>query len=320
MTRALAGTQEGSRWINVAPTGDQVAAWFAENVKLHDGLEHKHYVQGITLIPQKDKPRIVEDGKVVDDLERLVYIPYAKVETRIAYFWDWVATLGETTNVSAAIVPAEIRRIRGEGLTNENLPDGFFRFPVKDAAGKDVPYLGCSMQVQVRERTIRSGDAGRMVLGPPAGTKVVPMLDRYGPDDNAFMKAETGAVGRALGMAGMLVIPGSGVATAEDMLENAGGRGAGSSGDVPAAIPGGGVEGDPREHVVAMLDELQADFPEAHQAVQEWAKERKLTLSDITDSALRGVVRFLEKTLAEAKEAQQGPPKAEIIPTPEAKA
>lgn len=310
---AVQGHQEGSRWINLPPSGDEFAKWFSENVKLHDGLEHEDYVQGITLIPQKENIREVRmvgtQPKVLGtkgDLgERAVYVPYAKVETRIAYFWDYVRQLEGAIGV---IEPAKVRR------GDELLPDGFFPYSVVQADGKQAIFLGCSMQVRIFERDMRSGDRGRTIMEPPPGTKIVPTLGRYGADPNVMMKAETGAVGRALGMAGMLVIPGSGVATAEDMQEALSGDGTGAVAP-QADLPGDGSGGaetaaeapqrsDLAGRAAELLGQLQ-EFPDQLEEIQEWAKDRKLNLNDVEELQLRGVVRKLERAVSAGKEAAQ---------------
>src|SRR4029077_10849538 len=173
------------------------------------------------------------------DSKRRVYTPYAKVETRVAYFWDLMSTDG-FKDVVGMIEPVPMQRLNDAGYVNYNLPPGFFRIPI-GLGGSIVSYIGCSMKVSMWDKgSIMWVAAEEIVRGPdgnelrrpfhelqgtpvrvfPSATKMVPVLSRSDEEDPfAVMKAETGAVGRALGMAGMLVIPGSGVATADDMLE-----------------------------------------------------------------------------------------------------
>jgi hypothetical protein len=211
---------------------------------MHEGLKAERYVGGVTLIPAKMKPKIVaNNGAIVDGPEQLVFTPYVKVETRVAYFWDLMAQHPEWVGASRRSRPSGSRR---RAMTNVHLPPGFFRMPVQKADGKHVEYIGQSVRVRVykadtlewaeswasgkREQVLR----GIPVMAPPPGTKVVPVLNKWGEDPFALMKAETGALGRALGMAGMLVVPGSGVATAEDVqeaMERPGGVGANLPGD-----------------------------------------------------------------------------------------
>jgi len=328
--RVPEGRQEGSRWINVAPTGEQVASWFSDNVKIAEELEGLNYVQGVTLIPNKmtvKEARLNEAGSVVIiDVDQLVFTPYAKVDTRIAYFWDLMAARGHVGVIEPAPVPREAE----SGYKSNHLPPGFFRFPIQNPSDKKwVDYIGCSMQVRVYDpgEGYRPGsDLGRLVMCPPAGSKIVSTANKYGDDGNSLMKAETGAVGRALGMAGMFVLPGSGVATAEDMQEALG-----LSSDLPPTAPGvGGTaaqlpgESAPAdepeapaalgERASTLIGQLQADHPTAHEELQAWARGRKLRLDRISETQLRGVVRKAEKLLADAQAAGPGPPADEDEP------
>src|SRR5204863_2609716 len=91
------------------------------------------------------------------------------------------------------------------------------------------------------------------------GTKQTPLAKQWA-DDNALMKAETGAVGRALGMAGILVV-GTGVATAEDMQEAA----AGPSGAAAASSAGATLPGEapaPQEAGAAVPAQVEEPKPE----------------------------------------------------------
>jgi hypothetical protein len=311
--------QRGSRWFNAEPSGDEVASWFVENAPMHEGLKAERYVGGVTLIPAKMKPRVTApNGAVVDGPEELVFTPYVKVETRVAYFWDlmaqhpdWVGAIEE--------VPAE--RLKAQGLTNVNLPPGFFRMQVQKADGKHVEYIGQSVRVRVYRADslqwvdqYRGGHQARLlegvpVMAPPAATKVVPTLTKWGEDPFAIMKAETGALGRALGMAGMLVVPGSGVATAEDVQEAAerpGGVGATLPGDPAdfaeqaAGAAAAQQTGSLKERAEELIARLRSDAPDKLAEVQAWAAERKLSLSELTEEspALRGVVKKLEEASA----------------------
>jgi hypothetical protein len=319
---AQAGAQKGSRWIDREPSGDEVADWFLKNAPMHEGMKAERYVTGVTLIPAKEKTRIQNKaGAWVDGPEHMVWTPYVKVETRVAYFWDlmwqhpeWVGAVDE--------LPAT--QMKESGYTNAHLPPGFFQMPVQKADGKFVQYIGQSQRVRVYEKesvryheTWASGKreyvlAGVPVMSPPAGTKVVPVLSKWGEDPFAVMKAQTGALGRALGMAGMLVVPGSGVATAEDVqeaMERPGGVGAALPGDPPGfnEAANGATDGaaDLKGHAEELIARLQSDHPDRLEKVQAWARERKLSLSELTPEspALRGVVRQLERALEESADA-----------------
>jgi hypothetical protein len=99
-------------------------------------------------------------------------------------------------------------------------------------------------------------------------TKVVPVVAWEKVDPFAIMKAETGAVGRALGMAGMLVIPGSGIATAEDVQEAEQLPGRAMTGTSAPETSDGAlpeVEGAEEAQEPAALPEPPADAPPAEQ-------------------------------------------------------
>jgi hypothetical protein len=184
-----------------------------------------------------------------------------------------------------------------------------------------VNYVGCSMRVRILERSTvtfgeevkRVDDNGRPhlhrvmrgtpIFEYPHASKIVQVVGKYDVDHFSVMKAETGAIGRALGMAGMLVIPGSGVATAEDMQEVPTAA-ATSPAAPPAQLPPeqvGESDDDIRAHVARNLTEL-AKYPEALAQFQEWARGRGLTtLEGLEGANLKGVARKLDRSLHEAK-------------------
>jgi hypothetical protein len=102
-------------------------------------------------------------------------------------------------------------------------------------------------------------------------------------------------------MAGMLVIPGSGVATAEDMQELAAPAVVSpEDASVPeVAAPDAGPEPqDPRERIAllgAQLNEQQRN------ELQAWAAERKIDLSNVNGNQVRPVLLQLERKLAESE-------------------
>lgn len=312
----LEGSREGARWVNQAPSGADVADWF-KSVKLHEGMDHDPWVGGITMIPNKETVRVpgLDDNGAFEirDVDRMVFTPYVKVETRVAYFWDLVTKREEWV---ARIEPVVVERIPEPGQHyNLNLPPGFFRFPVTRSDGRPVEYLGCSMRVRVFEKDAawkevkHGGSVEQVYQGTPVmegiGTKQVGLLGRYGTDDNALMKAETGAIGRALGMIGMLVLPGSGVATAEDMHDMT--APAAGQDEAPQQLPGTekaapAAKATLKDKAAEMLAELE-EHPAELAKVQAWARERKLNLGELADDApeLRGVVKKLEGALKTAK-------------------
>jgi hypothetical protein len=335
--------REGNRWVNQRPDGKEVADWFKENVPLHDDLEPDHYVQGVTLIQQTEKTKDVigvQDGKpVIGEVENLIWVPYAKVETRVKYFHDLMALHDDWFGV---IEPVEV-----EGGKSKGFPPGFFTMtitPTKNGLKEEQGrFVCCSMRVRVYkadkvyEKELvnrRTGETtlvrhGELVLDGAPGTKMVPLLNRYGePDQNAIMKAETGAVGRALGLAGMLVIPGTGVATAEDMQEAQ----AGAVPIEPAASPEqqtlpADEAPPPRETLVkeaqAGIARLRSDYPEDYALFIEWADGRGISgnPADLEDIKLRGlhtkVRRAIEEAEAKAADQQELEPEAEGEPQPE---
>lgn len=292
--------RQGGRWYNEKPTPEEVAEWFTKNVKLHDGLEHDRYVGGLTLISQTEYAQEIQNNKIVK-IKNLVYTPYSKVESRVMYFWDLML---KNPQWEGSIEPVD--PIAKDKQRDGDLPKGFYRV-TSSLNGKSFPFVACCMRVKVVERNTQQHNG---VILPAPATKMIPVItENYGTqevDPHVLMKAETGAVGRALGMAGMLVIPGAGVATAEDMLEAQAQEPVGS-GEVESVIPD---MSEAAEKAVAdgaevlikeaqkLLDDLKEQNPDAHQEFQTWAKERFNTLQSCTEQQLRGVVKKLQKTLA----------------------
>lgn len=226
--------REGNKWVGRRPTEEEFAEWWASNVFIHEGLDPSKYAGGVVLIEQKPKlQRIVENEQTgqrsIQKFERLEFTPYSKVDTRVNYFWDLMELKGWLGVIEA--VPAT--RVEMPGLTNTHLPQHFYRQQVESDKGWHQ-YIGAVMKVTVFDpdhtRIVEYVDKetgvprqvyiGRKIIDAPAATKLVPALAYPdNPDDDAMHKAETGAVGRALGMAGILVIAGSGIATAEDVQQ-----------------------------------------------------------------------------------------------------
>jgi hypothetical protein len=315
--------REGSRWYNERPSGEAFGEWF-KTVPIHDGLNHEDYISGITLIQQKEKgldvigfdpngqPQMVE-------AQNLVYVPYAKVDTRVTYWEAYLALHPEWVGVIEPVT------YPGQLANNRGLPPGFFPFQ-QQHGDKETRYVGCSMRARVLDaNTVEEIDVietgpdgkpwrrraltGKVIKNYSPGTKIVACAGRYEADHFSVMKAETGAIGRALGMAGMLVIPGSGVATAEDMQEAAAPSGAPPTPDgaaLPADIPTAVAdqENDPaflRDRIGVLLTRLQADHPDALKAFQAWARDRGFTkVEDLSDVQVKGVVKKLEKVLDDA--------------------
>lgn len=312
------GFREGSRWIHHKPGGDELAEWFAKNVTIHEGLKHSDYITGIVLIPQKERSKVTGENGQILDIERLTFTPYPTTGARIAYLRDWSAVEAEKREVRLRWEIAADESLARQG----HLPGGFFPYNPKWIGdnGKEntKPFVGCSMGLRVYEMDVRSGHEGRLIHKAPCGSKVVPTVGRYGADENALMKAQTGAIGRTLAFAGMLVIPGTGVATAEDVQEAIAG-GVSLSGDtgapaaaLPASEPSAQEpeEAKPTDQRAAAAEAIGAlqEFPDHLKEIHAWAEERKIDLSQITDEQLRGAVRKLETTLAKARKEKADQP------------
>lgn len=332
--------QEGSRWYNAPPTGPELSKWFNENVELHEGLKAKPYIPGVTMIPATEKAKTVTGWQgntpIIQQIENLVFVPYAKVETRVKYFHDLMA-LKESEWVGV------IEPVEGE-FQSKKLPPGFFAFPVATDKGV-VNYVCCSMKVTVFERgnlewreitNRRTGETervrvGKTIIDAAPATKMIPTLGRWGADDFSLMKAETGAVGRALGMAGMLVIPGTGIATAEDMQEASAMEGRttpslpedGEQAEAPPVKDEAAASAeeltDLRQQAALLLNTIKAEFPPLFAEFLEWAKGRKIgEVGKVDDPRiLRGIITKAERELTEAREEKQ---KSDDAPSAEAPA
>jgi hypothetical protein len=366
--------REGGRWINERPTSEEFGRWFGENMKLDPALDAANYVGGVVLIPAVDnKAKYVtgyqHNGRpIIEEGEELSYIPYAKVETRINYFWDlmdvhedaWVA---EVEHVKLDRLPVDIgeavqvveeegkrtettRPARPDALTTlvHQMPQGYSLLSIPAGQGYSH-FLCCTIRVSIYRKGEDGAPVGRP-LRTGRGTKQVALLKGgYGnrqpyADDSSMMKAETGALGRALGFAGVFVIPGSGVATAEDMQEQMVG-GVVPTSQEPAEPPAEGDTGPAAPEVAPVRTEaersaddeaklkakaielwraLQEAHPEKAQEFPTWANSRGLrSLNEAQGNVLRGVVRKLEKMTDEAdRAAQQGLPIGETdAPSPE---
>lgn len=330
--------RDGSRWIYSKPPQDDVVAWFREQ-HLHADMEHDPYLGGIVLIPATEKvreTRRMPNGVLTPfEFERIVYTPYVKVDTRIAYFWDFVRALnggkllGEFVGV---IEPVEQKVISDEKSPyfNAHLPQGFSVYVVRNKNDTVSRYIVSTMRVAVYERQAYAarvkGDKP-MPLLVGEDSKQTAVLNRQGwADDFAIMKARTGATGRALGVAGILVV-GTGVATAEDMQEaTSGSAQAGAvEEDKPVALPavvGAAAhaaheaataaeqpsEDDDvppevrdqqlRETAVRLRGELQSRDEGAWDRYVAWWQERGFTsLDELNGPALKGAVVKLQRDL-----------------------
>lgn len=322
--------QEGSRWVNVRPTGEQLAAWFKENVSIPEGLKHEDYVSGVTLIQQTEKSKEIvawspEGQPVIAERSNLVFVPYAKVETRVKYFHDLMALHADEWQ--GVIQPVSVPE------PDKSLPPGFFFMLVPTGENRGVRYICSTMKVTVFKRgTVERVEqerpvgvhrnpvtrvVGETIIDAPPATKMIPVSGNRGPDNFSLMKAETGAIGRALGLAGMLVIPGTGVATAEDMaeaeaLDRAPQPQATAEG---AEVPQEGkspeqVISDLRQSAAEAISALKTEFPARFEDFRTWAQERGIgRIDEINDEPkLRGLVTKAERELQDARAEEEPPP------------
>lgn len=310
---AVAAVREGCRWIHNPPPGDEFGSWFEQNVPIHAGLNAVDYVNGIALIPNKEKlrrTRLDSNGnRVIAEEERLVFSPYPQVETRIRYFWDFCRENGYVGEISH-ILPRE---------QSKNLPPGVIASHMPASPTTNVIFLCASYQVRVFEPNMRTGGKGRVVMEPPLGSKHVPLIAYGKPDVNAAMRAQTGAIGRALGFAGMLIVPGTGVSSAEDMLDLAAPttviESAVSTPEIapvaladfdagaPEVVAGpktSAEQGTLEEIVAGLMDEL-AGHPEAFEQFKGWATERGHDLENPPPALLRPLEKQLRRKLEDAR-------------------
>lgn len=139
----MAGTEAtprkvGSRWYDARPEGEELAKWFVDDVPLHEGLDPTRYISGVTLIQQTERrkvTRLTDTGQPFQaDVDELVFTPYAKVETRVLYWHDYLND--REGDVVGAIEPGPVGHVSQEGLYSMHLPEGFFVQAARDKDGK----------------------------------------------------------------------------------------------------------------------------------------------------------------------------------------
>jgi hypothetical protein len=362
--------REGARWINVRPTPEEFAEWAKTSIKIDPALDLADYIGGLVLIPAVDNKAKTVTGfnattgePTIVERPELAFIPYAKVETRINYFWNYLAAHEELVGVveskSPPRMPIDFGEVveavetadgtvttktapaRPSAMTAliHQLPEGFhvLSVPLKDGY---VHFLCCTKRVAIYRRADLEAlpDRPSVAIHPVregVGTKMIPLVKNAdkswaGADQDSIMKAETGALGRALGFAGIFVIPGSGIATAEDMVDSMtatptavqavdGGQGPAEPEAVqrPVTIEDSGVktgaearadgEADLKREATSLWKLLSASYPEKAAEFGAWAKARKppvTSLSDLSDAALRGTLKTLERLCEEGRVAE----------------
>lgn len=354
---ATAPLKQGSRWLYAQPDEPAVKEWF-DGQHLHTGMEHAPYYGGIVLIGAKEKFNTnftaANGATMVREQERVVFTPYVKVDTRIAYFWTLVETLNIRASVGpededlyyGVIEPVEVPVVKDPASPyyNGHLPKGYFitaaRGPGENAAVSRYICAQWEVAIYKRQSYLRYLDGKRApAILRGVGTKQTLLAKQY-PDDNAIMKAETGAIGRALGVAGILVV-GTGIATAEDIQEaqasgsmptvNREGREVqaqlpGIVGNGDEAVPGQRIEGpdvegaavpaektpqdedtERRERATALSIQMKEEYPEAWEAYLHWYRdERKFpSITELTGAALKGALVKLERAIDEARNAPE---------------
>lgn len=305
--------REGSRWRHHRPPATEIADWFKDQ-PLDEGMEHGDFLGGVLLIPQSEKVTARRADGQRDERYEDVFIPYMQTGTRIAYFRR-LAEHRELIPVTSAV---EVPRVKNPASAyfNGNMEDGYWWHVVMDSAGQPVRFLCCTMRVALYEPTTYSqkyrGEESSPVLEGRSTKQVA-----GGPDVNQLAKAQTGAVGRALGLAGILTL-GTGVATAEDMLELLGPAGAAlpspDAATLPESVAPAATEApaaDPaeqhrrlREQAVELQSRMQVEAPPAWTTFAAWWQERSKEegwkqLSDVPLESLKGVVARMERELAE---------------------
>jgi hypothetical protein len=267
------------------------------------------------------------------------FTPYVKVDTRVSYFWDLVRKMNEDEDDKyiGTIRPVEQERFTDPASPyfNGNLPAGFSWFLVRDSKDQIARYLVAETEVAIYRREdyaqVLKGEQ-RMPVLYGRDSKQTAVLARKGwPDDFAMMKARTGSIGRALGVAGILVV-GTGVASAEDMEEIGTAQAGTTTEDAPVTLPaikgadadrtaGAPVTQQPepmverevpqaevdaglRDRAKALRETMQAQYPAAWKGYVEWyTEERRFPpLDELTGSALKGAVTKLERDLDAASQ------------------
>lgn len=296
--------REGSRWRYSRPSGEEVATWFAGQ-PLDEGMRHEDFIAGIVVIPATEKVKRQVPGRQPGTLTttesyEMTFTPYVRVDTRVAYF----RKLGAMRDLVSVIEPAEVPQIASGPFSNAHMPDGYWWYVITGTEGTER-YLCCTMRVAhyrtqdwfAAEEDTNGGRARKLqpVLFGVSTKQVKP------EDSNALAKAETGAIGRALGVAGILVL-GTGIATAEDMTELEA-----APVQQGAVLPAAGVadvetEEQLNDRCLSLQKRLEEERPEAWAQFAAWWQERRTregweTLSVAPVEVRRGVATRMEGLL-----------------------
>jgi hypothetical protein len=196
---------------------------------------------------------------------------------------------------------------------NGNMPAGLWWHIVAGQDGQSLRYLCATTNVGLYDPQTYAAKLRREPVMPLIGGQGTKQVGG-GPDMNQIAKAQTGAIGRALGVAGVLVI-GTGIATAEDMQELPGYGATPVAPELPV-VPSAIAEGQPppvdpaaqldqlRSRALALQTQLQEQSSDAWKEFAAWYAERRKSegwdgLETVPFEGLKGIVARMERTLAE---------------------
>lgn len=312
--------REGGRWRHAKPSSEEVSEWF-RSVPLDEGMKHEDYVSGIVIIPASEKvKRPKPDGRGTEEVWEETFTPYTRVDTRVAYFRQ----LAEARELIAVVEPVVVPTVDEGAFTNRNMPPGFWWIVLGESQSAQR-FLCCTMRVALyrredwfgvpeqdapaeepHEAAIPARSDPRPLREGIATKQVADRADRHGNrDTNALARAETGAVGRALGMAGILVV-GTGIATADDIAELM----REPQEAAPVALPAPGAGEETEEQLNERLTTLEIrlrPYTDAWREFAAWWSERAKAsgwkvVRDAPLEARKGVATKMETMLAEQPE------------------
>lgn len=312
--------QEGGRWRFHKPTSEMVAAWFRTQ-PLDEGMKHEDFVGGVVVIPQVEKVKYTRmDGQGTAERHEMMFTPYMTIGTRVAYF----RRLAESRDLIVVSEAAEVPRTNNpeSAYFNGNLVDGLWWHVVRGREGP-VRYLCSTWRVALYEPTTYAQYK--------RGQDVMPRLEATGtkqvggfPDINMIAKAQTGSLGRALGVAGILVI-GTGIASAEDMTEFVGASGGAPVPEGATLPPSELPAGEPppptdpaselevlRARAMALQTEMQERSPETARTFVSWYTERKQAegwkeLAEVPFEGMKAIVAKMEQMVAALPDGVEAP-------------
>lgn len=164
------------------PSAEEMSKWFMA-CTLHEKFE------------ESDKQSYVGGIVAIHNSQAKAWVPFVTAGTRIAYFWDFVRKYGY------------------QAMINTSDP---LHLDLPFMPGENGPRIAPSMYISAN---IIVYDGAMSVMQTTARKQVDYGAKAYGkriPDYTSIMRAETGAVARACAQLGMLALPGTGIASAED--------------------------------------------------------------------------------------------------------